>query len=269
MSDRILVLNGMSYAKAIEGLGDIGYDDDDFLKHPNEYKLVLFTGGEDVSPPLYSNSSPKGLCLTNPMRDVHETEIFKIALANGVLMAGICRGVQFLNVMAGGRLMHHITGHSFSNHVMRTEVGGLKIPVNSLHHQMVIPNNHAKIIGTADTPLSRRYIGDCDNDIEYYGAEVEVAIFPEIGAFGVQYHPEIMAKNSDGYDYFHKMVENALDLDWRVFIAAYTEGLADVHFLTVHDTYSSIGRRQGSNTSPKQRGLGSVVGHPRIVPIGL
>jgi hypothetical protein len=122
---------------------------------------------------------------------------------------------------------------------MSTAIGDLRFEINSLHHQMVIPSDYSHIIGVATTPRSKQYIGNHDMEVEYRGVEVEAAVFPEIRAFGVQYHPEMMAKNSAGYDYFYKMVENALNLDWRVFVAAYTEGLEDVHFLTVRDTHSA------------------------------
>jgi len=240
LNDRILVLNGMSYAPAVEGLGEIVYDEKDFFNNPDKYKLVLFTGGEDVSPRLYEERSPKGQCWANPLRDAQEKAVFDVALKSNTLMTGICRGVQFLNVMAGGRLMHHISGHSGSRHIMKTTVGGHRITVNSLHHQMVIPSENAEIIAVSEKRLSDIYVGNYDVEIDYYNAEVEAAIFPKIGAFGVQYHPEMMAKQSDGYIYFHNMVRNALNHDWRVFVAAYTEGLDDVHFLKVRRDDSSV-----------------------------
>lgn len=241
MYNRILVLNGMSYASAIHGLGDITYDENEFFKHTDEFKLVLFTGGEDVTPELYGETSPKGQCYNNIRRDEQEMAVFQHALHNGILMAGICRGTQFLNVMSGGRLMHHISSHAGGVHEMLIRAGRKSISVNSLHHQMVIPHDDAEIIGIATKRLSNVYVSVSDAEIEYNGQEVEAAIFPKTRSFGVQYHPEMMSKGSEGYQFFHKMVDNAFACDWDLFVKAYTEGLDNVQLFEVHDTHRSVG----------------------------
>jgi len=240
LSNRIFVLNGMSYASAVRGLGEITYDENEFLEHPEEFKLVLFTGGEDVTPELYGETSPKGQCYNNARRDRQEMAIFQLALSSGILMAGICRGIQFLNVMSGGRLMHHISSHAGGVHSMLIRPGRKVIQVNSLHHQMVIPHKDAEIIGITPRRLSNVYVSVSDTEIEYHGREVEAAIFPKTRSFGVQYHPEMMSKGSEGYQFFYKMVENALTLDWDLFIKAYTEGLDNVQLFEVHDLDRSV-----------------------------
>jgi putative glutamine amidotransferase len=241
LGNRILVLNGMSYAAALRDIGDVTYQVSDLYRRPQDFCLVLFTGGEDVSPSFYGESSPKGQCWHNIRRDEMEKQVFEFANLNNIPMAGICRGIQFLNVMAGGRLMHHISGHGGSTHYMRLSTGQ-EIRVNSLHHQMVIPHKRAEIIGVSRERLSNIYVSIADEPIEYMGAEVEAAIFPEINAFGVQYHPEMMDERSEGYDFFHRMVKNALSLDWQTFITAYTEGLDNVKLVEVHDAYGAAGR---------------------------
>lgn len=241
MGNRILVLNGMSYAAALRDLGDVTYQVTDLYKRPQDFCLVLFTGGEDVSPEFYGETSPKGQCWHNIKRDEMEKQVFDFAELHDIPMAGICRGIQFLNVMAGGRLMHHINGHGGSKHIMKLRTGQ-EIFVNSLHHQMVIPHQRAEIIGVSKTRISDIYISISDEPIEYNGSEVEAAIFPDKHAFGVQYHPEMMDERSGGYEFFHRMVKNALSLDWDTFITAYTKGLDDVKLVEVHDSYSSAGR---------------------------
>lgn len=240
MPNRILVLNGMSYAGALRGLGNITYDKTELFRNPDEFSLVLFTGGEDVTPELYDETSPKGLCYNSLSRDTQEMDVFHQALGNGILMAGICRGVQFLNVMAGGRLMHHISGHSGGIHDMLIRPTRQKIRVNSLHHQMVIPHDNAEIVGISSSRLSNTYVGTSDSDIEYNGQEVEAAIFPKIRSFGVQYHPEMMSKDSDGYKFFYCMVNNALACDWDLFVKAYTKGHDNVQLFEVYDSHRTV-----------------------------
>lgn len=224
---KILIMNGYSYGHAIRGLGELTYGIGDLLKNPKTYSMVMFTGGADVSPSYYKHLSPKRMCQNNPERDAQEKRVFDTCLENGILMTGICRGFQFLNVMAGGILMHHIDCHEGVQHEMSTMTGE-KLIVNSLHHQMVVPSAYSQLVGWSSTPRSDRYFGNLDAFIEYRGYEVEAAIFPEIKAFGVQYHPEMMPAESDGYGYYYSMVKNALNLPWRKFINAYTNGEPDV-----------------------------------------
>ena len=74
MADKILVLNGNSYGAALEGLGVLSFDKKEFMSKPDDFKLVQFTGGEDVSPSFYGDTSPKGLCHNSMHRDIEEKE---------------------------------------------------------------------------------------------------------------------------------------------------------------------------------------------------
>lgn len=217
----ILVLNGHSYGNAIAGLGRIVTDVRLFLDYPDKFELILFTGGEDVSPELYGDDSPEGYCYNNPRRDAEEMRVFELALKKEILMTGICRGVQFLNVMSGGRMMHHVDNHAGRNHLMETFISSAPIYVNSLHHQMVVPNEKGIIVGWSVPRLSKTYIGRRDLAEAYEGPEVEAVIFPETRSFGVQYHPEMMDRSSDGYLFYKKMVHAALSNPFEIFVEMY------------------------------------------------
>lgn len=221
MRKKVLVVNGASYSKALGDLIEATSRVSHFMARPQDFSLVLFTGGEDISPFLYQDESPKGYCQINPARDLFEQEIFEMALKHNVLMTGICRGVQFLNVMAGGRMMHHLSGHAGQQHDMTTLCGDI-IHVNSLHHQMVLPAPDAIVAGWATHKRSNYYIGTGDEDVKYDGKENEFIIFPKIKAFGVQYHPEMMIETSSGYMYYYNMVRMALDSEWKDFIEHYS-----------------------------------------------
>lgn len=55
--------------------------------------LVLFTGGEDVSPSLY-NSPKHHTTSCSPMRDEYEVKEYKKAKDLGLPCIGICRGLR-------------------------------------------------------------------------------------------------------------------------------------------------------------------------------
>ncbi len=220
--DKILVLYGASYGKAIDGLGQITTRVADFEENPTDFKMILFTGGEDVSPEFYNETSPEGMCCNSLIRDKREKEIYNTAKKYNILTAGICRGIQFLNVMAGGKMFHHVDNHAGTAHEINL-ISGIKIRVNSFHHQMIRLPKNGITIGWASKNLSIEYYGDKDEKIMGDSKEPEVAIFPEQKSFGVQYHPEMMPSNTDGYKFFWNMTNAALSLDWDDFIDIYTK----------------------------------------------
>ncbi|HYT73995.1 MAG TPA: gamma-glutamyl-gamma-aminobutyrate hydrolase family protein [Vicinamibacterales bacterium] len=68
---------------------------------------VLLTGGLDVDPALYSET-PHEKTEADPERDGFEIPLSQQALARDVPVFAICRGVQVLNVAAGGTLVQDI-----------------------------------------------------------------------------------------------------------------------------------------------------------------
>ena len=220
---RILVTNNMvSYAEPIGDLGVVNACHQYFKSNPNHFKLVLFTGGEDVSPSLYKDTSPKGLCHYSPERDAEEAHIFRIARNNGIKMVGVCRGAQFLTVMTGGKLMHHVSKHAGGYHDMVCSMDtSTIIRVNSLHHQMCLPAKGNYIVGWTPKRISTEYFGIADKPVKYCGPEVEAIVFPEIKAFAVQYHPEMMTPGSEGWRYFHNAVEDLLKMSTKDFADKY------------------------------------------------
>lgn len=215
---QILILNGGSYARAFTGIADITFSmkTEDFLRNPKRFSMVLFTGGEDVSPQFYGDTSPQGYCSYSYRRDVEEREVFLSAAENNIPMVGICRGVQFLNVMSGGRMMHDISNHGGTIHRFQSPLLSVPIAVNSYHHQMVIPSEDAMVIGTTVKNLSKRYIGRNDEEEKYTDPEVEAIIVSRTKVFGVQYHAE-MSDDLQGHNFFKQCCTTILQHGWQKF----------------------------------------------------
>jgi gamma-glutamyl-gamma-aminobutyrate hydrolase PuuD len=224
MSSKILVLNGESYAKALKGFGEITTDLSDFLREPWNFRCVMFTGGEDVTPELYDDFSPKNICGYNRSRDKVETEVFNLCKKHTVAMTGICRGSQFLNVMSGGKLIHHLDGHAGSNHLMSTYVQEDPILVNSLHHQAIITGPGVHIVGWSTKRLSKKYIGYMDKHFDYQDKEVEAIVVPEHDIFAVQYHPEMMLEDSTGYIFYNAGLTMFLEMGADKFLKEFKCG---------------------------------------------
>jgi len=197
---RILIVNdgrdcGASYTPLFRRFGEVTNDTSKLKLHPHNFKLVVFTGGADVSPVLYGDTSPNNICHNNPERDWEEVEIYKFANQRGIKMLGICRGMQFLNAMSGGKMMHDITGHNSGNHSVMVRNRDVPFLTNSFHHQMCIPHKDTHILAWSNTKLSKHYVGDEDKMIDYVGPEVEAIYMPWMKAAGMQWHPEAAPKS--------------------------------------------------------------------------
>lgn len=224
MNSKILVLEARlgDYGKAVKELGRLTNNYQTFFKEPKKFGLVLFTGGADVDPSFYNDTSPLQMCSSNLKRDKFEKTIFQCATINNIPMVGICRGFQFLNVMAKGHLLHHINGHGGTIHSFDSPCLKNPIDVNSFHHQMVIPSTDSYIIGRTKKQLSNIYYGKRDQLEKWENPEVEAAIFPKINACGVQYHPEWMSTTSEGFLFFYEMSKRLVDWTMEQFIHFYT-----------------------------------------------
>jgi gamma-glutamyl-gamma-aminobutyrate hydrolase PuuD len=190
---------GSSYFEPFRGLGE--YESDPkALNDPSSVLGVVFTGGADVSPEMYGEPRYY-LTYPNAARDKYEMKVFKEAKKHNLPMVGICRGAQFLSVMSGGKLCQHIKGHGGRHHDIRTETGRL-LRVNSFHHQMQMPPPDAKILAWAEPSLSDVYEIKKRPKKEY-----ECVLYPSINAVGMQYHPEVMSEDSEGFKYCRELIK--------------------------------------------------------------
>jgi putative glutamine amidotransferase len=118
---------------------------------------LLLSGGSDIDPARYGRP-PAGSEGIDAARDDLELAALAVADSRGVPVLGICRGLQAMNVHAGGTLLQHVDGHVGAGwghgpaltHPLRlvpgsrlarilnpTNTGGGVLTVNSYHHQAV------------------------------------------------------------------------------------------------------------------------------------
>lgn len=207
---KILILESgdKSYRSLFEEHGEI-------ITAPYEVEdcdLVVFTGGPDVNPSIYGDIKLDTTHIdTN--RDQLEWRIYNMAYMMAIPMVGICRGMQFLNVMNGGLLIQDVNNHTNCIHSITTHEEET-FEVNGDHHQMCIPQGYFERLAwvknlsdhytTGQTFDVNLYLGESDE--ANYIQEPEALFWPNSNSLGVQYHPEWMDEDSRGYEYFQELL---------------------------------------------------------------
>lgn len=69
---------------------------------------LIVTGGRDVDPSRYGQSSAPLTDEPDTVRDETEIILLQLAIENNLPFLGICRGAQLLNVARGGSLIQHL-----------------------------------------------------------------------------------------------------------------------------------------------------------------
>ncbi len=173
---------------------------------PSEADLMVFTGGEDVCPVLYGEATQKGTS-SNIMRDFEEIAALRYALDNDIPLAGICRGAQFLNVMAGGRLYQDVSCHcgNFAQHDAQLADGKI-VKVNSYHHQMMIPSERMKhdVLMWANNSARDKHTNSA------IALETEAVYYYGMNALCFQPHPEFMTQDDTRETFFNLLEEYVL-----------------------------------------------------------
>lgn len=164
--------------------------------------LVVW-GGADINPayyrhPLHRTTYPGG------MRDRLEWALMNAAKDKGIPIIGVCRGAQMLCALAGGWLIQDVGGHAGPRHDVTTH-DGQTFQVNSLHHQMMagLGTVEHELVAWREGREGAPY-GYMDNRIYVPPAEFkepEFVYFPRVYGYAVQWHPEMMGRDSDATRY--------------------------------------------------------------------
>jgi putative glutamine amidotransferase len=159
---------------------------------------LLIPGGPDVEPRRYgmATRSDAGVHVDR-MLDELEVALLDLALADGMPVLTICRGIQVLNVACGGTLWQdiHVEGATTKPHdvqprdamvhgldiepdsLLAVTMGATHVEVNSLHHQAI------RGLGRGLRAVA------CSDDGLIEGIEMSDRAF----VVGIQCHPEEVA----------------------------------------------------------------------------
>jgi putative glutamine amidotransferase len=158
---------------------------------------IVLTGGSDIEPWRYG-AEPDGRGAYEPERDQLELALLEAALAADLAVLGVCRGLQVVNVHAGGSLHQDVPAHArfdvspagavhdvvFDRPSRLHQLYGHRAEVNSLHHQTVDRVGRGLVVtGRA---------GD---------GTIEALEMPDRAVIAVQWHPEMSATPEPVFDW--------------------------------------------------------------------
>ena len=169
---------------------------------------LFIPGGIDVCPLVYGEEPIRALGRANVELDRFQLKLLGIARSRKLPVLGVCRGIQVMNVEAGGTLIQDVStglGHRQKNldgshayHSLTAERGsriarifGTRFGVNSFHHQAVkdLASGYRVTARAADGLIEAME----STDGSY--------------AVGVQWHPERMIhKEPDNLELFRDFV---------------------------------------------------------------
>ena len=205
ISNRIYRENsvGFDYVRAIEHAGGVPVvlpiieNQDCISGFIDMIDGLLLSGGGDIEPSLFDEEPNPSLGSIDPLRDWVEMELTAAALQQNLPILAICRGIQVLNVAAGGTLYQDISQHAktlvkhrqsapgwHASHTINIEpetilfkiFGSQTGRVNSYHHQAVREPAEGFIVSARST----------DMIIEAIESQKRKFVL------GVQFHPEMM-----------------------------------------------------------------------------
>ncbi len=154
---------------------------------------LLISGGDDINPQLYGHNVQPHTQSSDDLRDSHEIALLQAATAQRLPVVGICRGLQLINVDAGGTLNQHCPDHAFIDGLPGAEVHTVNFEAGTLLHQ---------IYGAARevNSLHHQKVDQLGSGLKASGqtsdGSVEALEHEELPIVGVQWHPEMMSDRS-------------------------------------------------------------------------
>jgi putative glutamine amidotransferase len=148
---------------------------------------LLLTGGSDIAPKFLRQENVDPTLIDtddlDPKRDRWEFDAISKALAQGLPILAICRGIQVLNVALDGTLRLDIPGHRLPEQ-KEQDIQSLRYDGTAKHRfENVNSSHHQAIDRVADGFEVEAWCAD-DDIIE----QVRLRNYPF--ALAVQYHPE-------------------------------------------------------------------------------
>ncbi len=184
-----------AYVQAVAEAGGVPVvlptiDDDGILRrYLQSLDGLVLTGGGDVPPSAYGQQPHQTVKPLPPQRYDFERKLIALWLASGKPILGICLGMQFTNVVAGGTLIQDIPSQV-----------GTQVNHRAYHTVKIVPTSSlAKLLGAEQARVFSSHhqaVSDLGTGL-IVAARSEDGVIEALervdGGFGlfVQWHPEL------------------------------------------------------------------------------
>lgn len=190
-----------------------------FAKHPDisiydarkgevsmdKMRGLLLTGGSDIAPEFLQQPIPDPSVLDEDVdlaRDRWEFDALQNALARGLPVLAICKGMQVLNVALGGTLRLDIPGHKLPEQKDH-DVQSLRNARSAQHRFEKVNSSHHQALDSLGQKIEVEAWCATDDIIE------QIRLRDYLFAVGVQYHPERgEIYDSLFEDFFSRLIDN-------------------------------------------------------------
>ena len=209
------------FVRAVCGVGGIPFlvptvDPELARKYYERVDALIFSGGADPDPIYYGEEPNSGIGEITPKRDSFEMTLAEIVIKGDKPVLAICRGLQIINIAAGGTLYQDLKGITTQQHrqqaprwypthnvriAKNSRLYGLlekdTLRVNSFHHQGVHKiGNGLQVAAMSDDGLIEAV--ECKDTKRYL--------------YGLQWHPECFwEKDESAYLIFESLLAASKD----------------------------------------------------------
>lgn len=157
--------------------------------------LLIVVGGGSLDPKWYDRPHNDE---TQPHRDKTEEKLIRYCIAHEIPIVATCRGMQYINVLFGGKLAYHpelpVKRPRGVDHKVKLIGEDRYITVNNFHQDVIYEGCLA--------PCFEPYAVDEENHvIEAYGSE-------KMKLLALQWHPEREFETSEAQDETRKIIVN-------------------------------------------------------------
>jgi len=163
---------------------------------------LLLSGGGDILPAFFGEEDSGLVRLVDERRDRVEIALAQWALAEGLPLLAICRGIQVLNVAAGGTLIQDIPTQ-VPDALLHGDAAGRPLSVIAHTVEVAAGSRLAALVGTGELGVSSAH----HQAARVVGAGLVITAHAPDGVIegleapdhpfcvGVQWHPEAMVES--------------------------------------------------------------------------
>ena len=161
----------------------------------DDIDLLIVVGGGALDPKWYDREHDEE---TQPNRDRTEEKMIKYCIEHGIPIIATCRGMQYINVLFGGKLAYHpkltVDRPRGKDHKVHLLTENRDIYVNNFHQDVIFDKNLAPCF----TPMA---IDEENHIIEAYYSE-------EMKLLALQWHPERQFETGEAEEETRRIIVN-------------------------------------------------------------